>query len=125
MVLTNFWGIVSSSSIFTKFLEINSNIYVLSRDIKLIWNELKVIAPCSLESSSIYCDYLINCQNATLKSRSIYMKALMLKERIRNMDDGKSWQCPYRYIFNDDTLVVRASASKENFGKIMDVSKNC
>ena len=108
-----------------RFLEINANIYVLSRNIKTIWNELKKIAPSNLEASAVYCDYLINCQNATLKSKSIYLKALMLKERIRSMDTGKSWQCPYKYLFNNDAMVIRASASKENFGKIMDVSKNC
>ena len=82
------------------------------------------MVPQNMQAAQIYCDYLYHCQNAAFKSKQIYTKAFQLEQRIDMMIKDKSWQCPYRYLFSEDTIVIRASASKENFGKIMEASQN-
>ena len=123
--LTYFWSTVSTDQSFSRFLEINEKIYQSSREIKLAWRELKKLVPQNIEVASLYCDFLHNCQNDTLKSKEIFVKSYVFNERINRRVVDKVWQSPLTYVFGDDTCCIRISASKENYGKIIEASQNC
>lgn len=102
---------VIQNSQFEEFLKVNRDIFIVSKSIKKIWHRVKDIAPQNVESTAVYCDYLRHCLNASFKAKQLHYKATMFKEKIKNMDRNLLWQSPFRYLFSDETVVIRVSAS--------------
>ena len=102
---------ILQNSQFEEFLRVNKEIFKLSKQIKQVWHRIKDIAPQNLESTSIYCDYLHHCLNSSWKAKKLYSNSLLFKEKLRNMDRNLLWQSPFRYLFSEETVVIRASAS--------------
>ena len=73
----------------------------------------------------MYSDYLNYVQNNPYKAKQVFLDAFYFKERVKNMNKNNLWTSPFSFTFFENTLVVRASASSENLGRIVDISKNC
>ena len=124
VVLVNFWQMVISYSSFTMFLETNRKVYLSAKEIRVLWRNLKSISPYNLESTKVYSDYLSYVQNNSYKAKQVFLEAFYFRERVKNMTKNNLWTS-LSFIFQENSLVVRASASSENLGRIIDISKNC